>query len=168
MSIGGFKKFANPHIVVDFIEIPATPFSDLKMRPKPSIFSVGKNEQKNVSLPRVSNFFRWFPFLDPKNDPKNDPENECTENVSFFKEKTQKKPESQKDQGRVSIGRCKIQNNLVPLDDSLKSPPRTLTTIPPQPFPLPGQLLYFLPSHLPCQDNCCTSSPATSPATGLL
>ena len=67
MSIGGFKKFANPPIVVDFIEIPGTPFSGLKMRPKPSIFSVGKNDQKKISLPRVSNFFRGFPFLNPKN-----------------------------------------------------------------------------------------------------
>ena len=70
MSIGGFKKFSNPAIVVDFIEIPGTPFSGLKMRPKPSIFSVGKNDQKKVPLPRVSNFFRGFPFLDPKNEPK--------------------------------------------------------------------------------------------------
>ena len=72
MSIGGFKSFANPPIIVDFNEIPGTPFSGLKMRPKPSIFSVGKNEQKNVSLPRVSNFFREFPFLDSKNEPKKD------------------------------------------------------------------------------------------------
>ena len=72
MSMGGFKSFANPPIVVDFNEISGIPFSGLKMRPKTSIFSVGKNEQKNVPLTRVSIFLEGFPFLDPKNESKKD------------------------------------------------------------------------------------------------